>query len=126
MRDRALECLTKRLVPPEVLITTSWIFVYENSAHWVGEGAIIDECYSQIPLWSAGRSKFRFKTSRLHHEPEFQRVGCIRQGSCMLCRVDSRLLIQARGSHVGHDVERFTSIRDSRAFFLAMCRSSGM
>ena len=44
----------------------------------------------------------------------------------MLCRVGPQLLIQASGSHVGHDVERFTSIRDSRAFFLAMFRSSGM
>ena len=70
--------------------------------------------------WRQDLANSDFRISRLHHEPGFQRVDCIGEGSCMLYRIDPQLLIQARGSHVGHDVERFTSIRDSRAFFLAM------
>ena len=48
-------------VKAQVLITTSWTFLYENSALWVWEETIIDECSCQIPIWAAGRRKFRLR-----------------------------------------------------------------
>ena len=57
-------------------VTTSWTFVYENSAFWVGEGQLLMSARAKAPIWEAGLSKFRFKIPRLDHEPGYQRADC--------------------------------------------------